>query len=164
MWSSSGPFTRRATLLGGLCALGACGFVPAYGTNGAASALRGQVSVSGPDTIAGFRLRTRLEDRLGMPTGSARYALTTTLDIDQEGAAISSDGSTTRFSLAGTATYDLRDQTTGQSIAQGSVDSFTAYSTTGSTVAAESAREDALARLAVILADLIVTRLLAASP
>ncbi|SMY08333.1 LPS assembly lipoprotein LptE [Flavimaricola marinus] len=164
MWSSRPLLTRRAAVLCGLLALAGCGFVPAYGTDGTASTLRDQVSVSGPDTVAGYRMRTRLQDRLGLPGGTARFGLSTTLQIDQEGAAISSDGATTRFSLAGTAGYQLRDQTTGEMISSGTVDSFTAYSTTGSTIAAEAAREDAIDRLAVILADLIVTRLIASAP
>lgn len=164
MLSSRDNITRRAALLGGLMALSACGFAPAYGTNGVANALLEQVLVTGPDTVAGFRLRTRLEDRLGQPSGAARYQLTTSLRISQEGAAISTDGDTTRFSLVGTAAYQLIDIATGAEIATGDVDSFTAYSTTGSTVAAATAREDAVDRLAVILADLIVTRLIASAP
>lgn len=164
MWSSRPILTRRAALLGGLTAMSACGFVPAYGTNGPATALRDQVNVTAPDTVAGFRLRTQLEDRLGLADTTAAYALSITLRIDQEGAAISTSGATTRFSLAGEADYQLRDGLTGAEVTSGQVDSFTAYSTTGSTVATGSARVDAVDRLAVILADLIVTRLIAAAP
>ncbi len=83
-----------------------------------------------------------------------------TLDITQERVAIAEDGSITRYSLPGAAAYVLRDgaQTV---VTQGEVSAFTSYSTTGTTVATRAAEADARARLAVILADLIVTRLLA---
>ena len=159
MWWSDGQVTRRGALLGVL-ALSACGFVPAYGTGGGLAVLRGQTVVTGPETVPGFRLRTHLEDRLGLPQGAPAYALSTTLSLRQEGAAITQGGATTRFSVVGVAGYRLTDAT-GRLLASGEVDSFTAYSTTGSTVATQAAQEDAQARLAAILGDLILTRLIA---
>ena len=49
-------------------------------------------------------------------------------------------------------------------VTSGTVDSFTGYSATGSTVATRAARADAEERLTTILADQIVTRLIAAAP
>lgn len=156
---SSPRLDRRAAVLG-LVALGGCGFVPVYGTDGGSTVLRSRVAFQVPATVAGFRLRSRLENRLGA-TGTAAYTLAVTLDIDQDSVAISEDGNITRFTLPGSANYALRDQT-GRAVAQGRVNSFTSFSATGTTIATEAAAEDAEARLAVILADLIVTRLLAA--
>ncbi|MBL3565900.1 hypothetical protein JMM59_12930, partial [Rhodovulum sulfidophilum] len=51
----------------------------------------------------------------------------------------------------------------GSVVQSGEVDSFTAYSATGSTVATRTAERDAYRRLMVILADEMVTRLLAGS-
>ena len=69
---------------------------------------------------------------------------------------------TTRYSLSGTADFALKDQA-GRVLAQGRVSSFTSYSTTGTTIATLSAEGDARQRLATMLADQVVTRLLAAS-
>lgn len=162
MWWSERQITRRGAVLG-LFALAGCGFVPAYGTGGAGAALSGRTEVTGPDTVPGFRMRTRLQDRLGLPQGSPAYRLNTTLSVRQQGAAITEGGATTRFSLVGVAGYRLTDSA-GAVLARGDVDSFTGYSTTGSTVATQAAREDAQARLAVILADLILTRLIGLDP
>ena len=52
----------------------------------------------------------------------------------------------------------------GAVVTQGNVGGFTGYSATGSTVATTAARTDAQDRLMVILADQIVTRLIAAAP
>lgn len=153
--------TRRMAVLG-LLALGGCGFTPVYGPGGTASSLRGTIRYQTPSTVAGFRLNTRLQDRLGS-TADAQYTLAVTLNITQDSVAITDDGDITRVTLPGTANYVLRD-TTGGVIAQGRVNSFTSYSTTGTTVATQAAAEDAEARLAIILADLITTRLLAAAP
>lgn len=151
--------SRRAALLG-LMALGGCGFSPIFGAGGTATHLQGAVTYQTPSTVAGFRLRSRFEDRLGRPN-FPRFTLAVTLDIDLDSVAISEDGDITRFTLPGTARYALRDQN-GAAVAQGTVNSFTSYSATGTTVATQAAAQDAEARLAIILADLIITRLLAA--
>ncbi len=85
--------------------------------------------------------------------------LTVTMEQSTGPAAISIDGDTTRFNIQGTAQWSL---TTGDNVSLGSgnVRSFTAYSSTGSTVATQTAADDAAARLAVALADLIIARVL----
>lgn len=70
----------------------------------------------------------------------------------------------TRYNLRGDVTYALRDLESGTVLSTGKVEHFTAFSASGSTVATESAERDAEARLMVILADGIVTRLMAAAP
>ncbi len=161
-WSDPG---RRSLLLAGLAGLGlaGCGFAPAYGPYGGAAALRGAVTVDAPATLEGYRLRERLLDRLGTPT-EARYVLGVEPTETSEQAAISADGVTTRYRLVGTADYLLRDAATGTELAAGTVDGFTGYSATLGTVASASAEEDARDRLAVLLAELILTRLIAAAP
>lgn len=152
---------RRIALFG-LLALAGCGFTPVYGNDGSADVLREAVSFTAPDTIAGFRLRSRLEDRLGRAT-APNYALDVQLGQTSTPATITEDGDTTRFNLVGDATWVLTD-TAGTVLANGTVDTFTSYSATGSTVATQAAATDAAARLSVALADLIVARLILAAP
>ena len=49
-------------------------------------------------------------------------------------------------------------------VAQGEVSSFSSYSTEGTVIATNAAHADARGRLAVMLADQVVTRLLATVP
>ena len=76
--------------------------------------------------------------------------------------AITTDEVTNRYSLNGTADFTLTDRA-GRVLAQGRVSNFTSYSTTGTTIATLSAEGGARSRLAEMLADQVVTRLLAAS-
>ena len=66
-----------------------------------------------------------------------------------------------RYSLAGKADYKLVDAQTDAVLLTGEVASFTSWSATGSTVATQTAEDDAHKRLMVMLADQIVTRLIA---
>ncbi|MGY9034132.1 MAG: LPS assembly lipoprotein LptE, partial [Rhodobacterales bacterium] len=99
------PVARRATLLG-LMALAGCGLTPVYGTNGPANILRDAVSFSAPDTVAGFRIRDRLEDRLGRAT-APKFSLDVQLGQTLTPATITMDGDTSRFNLVGTADWVL---------------------------------------------------------
>ena len=58
----------------------------------------------------------------------------------------------------------LIDRQTGLTVTTGSVDSFTAFSATGTPVATQAAERDAEVRLITILADQLVTRLVATVP
>ncbi len=78
--------------------------------------------------------------------------------------AITPDQDTTRYSLNGTASYTLTDATTRATVAQGQVSSFTSYSAVGTIIATTAAERDARQRLGTMLADQVVTRLLAAVP
>ncbi len=152
MWWSD----RRAILLA-LTALAGCGFAPVYAPGSTASQLRDQTAITAPETVEGYRLLQALRDRLG-DSSSPAYALQVTLSISEVAAATTAQGSTTRYTLPGTATYSLTTLA-GTALAQGTVDNFTSYSATGTTVATSAAQTDARARLAQILADQIVTRL-----
>lgn len=159
MWLS-----KRLTL-GLICAaaLAGCGFAPAYGPSGAASKLQASIAVDAPDTRDEQLLVQRLETRLGR-AAQERYQLGHDLTFVEERMAVSADNITTRFNIVGSVTYTLRDTVTGQILTSGKVNSFTGYSTTSSTVATLASERDARERLATILADQIVTRLIAASP
>ncbi|MBN2907464.1 MAG: hypothetical protein JXJ18_12215 [Rhodobacteraceae bacterium] len=153
---------RRAILLG-LAAAGlvaGCGFRPAYGPGGVAEGLRGQIAVDAPDTRNGFALVSRLEERLGRAE-AARYRLSYRIETKRAGLGISTEQETTRYNLTGTLAFQLRDLAEGTVVQSGDITAFSAYSATGSTLATLTAERDANRRLMVMLADQLVTRLVA---
>ncbi len=156
---SSRTPSRRLFLLG-LLALGGCGFAPVYGTE---NALRGKVAFDTRDTVPGFRLRERLEQRLGVADAPV-YVLRAQITDRRRSLAITTSGDNTRFNVIGTVTWVLTDAATGATIANGSHETFTSYAATGSTTATQAAEMDATARLSVALADMIVSRLLLLAP
>jgi LPS-assembly lipoprotein len=141
-------------------ALAACGFTPANAPGAAATRLQGSVRVQDPTDRNGFDLVQRLEERLGQPEAE-RYDLAFTITTEVVGVGITTENEISRFNLKGVVTYSLTERATGARIAGGRVQSFTAYSATGSTVAGLAAEEDAATRLMRILADQIVARLVA---
>jgi LPS-assembly lipoprotein len=153
-------FDRRFLLCLPL-ALAACGFTPVYGTGGTGSRLQNNVEVAEPETRDAYLLTRRIEERLGRASVAA-YKLTLTVDTDEEDIAVDQAGDITRFNLLGSADYALIDQATGQVVTSGSVDNFTSYSATGTTVATLAAQRDAQQRLMTLLGDMIVLRLLSA--
>jgi LPS-assembly lipoprotein len=153
--------TRRSLLIVPV-ALAACGFTPAYGPDGGASGLTGAVRVQDPTDKNAFDLVERLEERLGRPE-AARYDLAYTIVTESVGVGITADNKTTRYNLKGVVDYTLTEQATGARLTGGRVQSFTAYSATGSTVAQLAAEEDAAYRLMRILADQITARLIGAA-
>ncbi len=157
-----GGALRRRTILLAPLALAACGFTPAYAPGGAATKLLGTIWVQDPTDKNGFDLVERLEERFGRPE-NIRYDLAYTITTESVGVGISPDNETTRYNLKGVIDYTLTDRASGARITGGRVQSFTAYSATGSTVAGLAAEEDAAFRLMRILADQIVARLIAAS-
>lgn len=153
MWS----YSRRLVLLAPL-ALIACGFTPLYGPAGEASGLQGAVRAEDPVDKAGFDLVRHLEARLGRPT-APRFDLAYTIQTAARGVGVTADGATTRYTLVGSVDYTLTDRSSGAVLTSGTVDSFTAYSATGSTIAGLSAAQDAQDRLMRILAERIASRL-----
>lgn len=117
--------------------------------------LRDAVTVEPGETVFDYRLRVALEDRLG--TG-ADYGLAFTTEVEELQAAVTQEGQITRFNVTGLADWVLRDAA-GAEVARGQARGFTSYLTTGSTVATEAAARDAEVRLATILAEQIVMRL-----
>ncbi|MDO5643155.1 MAG: LPS assembly lipoprotein LptE [Paracoccus sp. (in: a-proteobacteria)] len=155
--------TRRALILGAGAALAGCALTPAYGPGGTGTALTGRVALRAPDDVDSFALNRRLSERLG-PETAAAYALNYRLTTASVAQGITPDEVTTRYSLNGTADFALSDIASGKVITQGRVSSFTSYSAVGTTIATLSAERDAHERLMVMLADQIVTRLLATGP
>lgn len=159
MWSPD----RRAVLLGLLAVSGlaACGLSPVYGPGGGGGKLFGKVRPRDPDTPLDFVFNRRLAERLG-PEDAAIYDLDYRISAGVVAQAITPDEVTTRYSLNGTADFALTGPG-GAVITQGRVSSFTSYSTTGTTISTLAAEGDARERLALMLADQVVTRLLAAA-
>lgn len=154
--------TRRAAIFAALALpLAACGLKPVYGPNGTGKRIFGKVRPRDPKTYQDFAFNQRLAERVG-PDTNAQYDLDYRISIGAVSQAITQDEVTTRYSLNGTVDFALRDSA-GKVLASGRVSSFTSYSTTGTTIATLSAEADARKRLAEMLADQVVTRLLAAS-
>lgn len=146
----------------GAFALSACGLEPIYGAKGAGKRLFGKVRPRDPDTYQDFSFNTRIAERLG-PDEGAVFDLDYRLSIGVVAQAITQEQVTTRYSLNGTADFVLKDRN-GKALTSGRVSTFSSYSTTGTTIATLTAEADARRRLARMLADQVVTRLLAASP
>ena len=162
-WSEFISRPGRRLFLSSLLALGACGFTPAYGPGGGATVLRGQLTTAEPTDRNAYDLVARLEERLGRAR-DARWRLDYAIATDRIGVAITAANAVTRYNVTGAVDWSLVTLADGTVAAKGRVESFTGYSTTGSTVATLAAETDAATRLMQILADQIVTRLIAAAP
>ncbi|KIC09411.1 lipoprotein [Leisingera sp. ANG-M1] len=144
----------------------ACGFTPVYAPGGTGSVLHGRIEVQAPEEIKNARgtdaffLVRNLEQRLGRG-GSAAYKLDLSLRTKEEGQAITVDNEITRYSVIGTADYSLTRLSDGKVASSGTVQNFTGYSATGSTVETLAGERDARERLMVILADQITAQILA---
>lgn len=137
-----------------LFGVGACGFKPIYGSGGVGEGLQGRVRFQLPDTIIGFQMRGVLEGQFGAPNDE-RFVVNVTVNETVRGAAVTEDGDTTRFNITGRANWGVE----GRPDLAGTVQSFTSYSATGSTVATQAAERDARDRLAQILSDQLSTDL-----
>lgn len=151
---------RRALLLLAALPLAACGFTPVYGPGGAGTALRGQVAFAEPKDGNDFAFVAQLEDRIGR-NSAARYQLDYRIRTSESALAVTAEEDINRINITGVANYTLTDVSTGTELQGGEVSSFTAFASSGSPVATMAARRDAEARLMTILADQVVTRLLA---
>ena len=167
--------TRRG-LLAALLALPACGFTPVYGPGGSARGLAGQVLVDSPTDEAGYAFFTRLEERLGQPEAGARYRLAADVAISDRDLGVTTQAAVARDLLVGTVTYRLIETATGETVRTNTLSNFTGYSSplidpsiapqpgqpyAGSYFSVSEARRDAGERLMTILADAIVSDLLA---
>lgn len=150
--------SRRSALLWAL-ALAGCGFAPVYGPAGGGSKLQGQIAfVVGEDRFD-YRLREQLERRLGR-TEIAQYTLSVETELSESPVAIASDNTATRINLPATANFTLMNAAE-EVLAKGSVQTFTSYSATGTSIATRTTKQAAEDRLAGMVADLVVARILA---
>ena len=154
-------FSRRFILLAPL-AFAACGFTPAYGPGGPARGLQGTIRAADPADKNAFDLVARLETRLGRPH-VVRFDLAYTIKTEAVGVGFTTDNAITRYNLLGSIDWTLTDRTTNTRVTGGTVNGFTSWTGTGTTVAGLVADEDAALRLMQLLADQIATQLLAPS-
>ncbi len=160
MWLSD-----RRKVLGGLLgalALSACGFTPAYGPGSPAAGLLDRVEIDAPADRRAFDLVERLEERLGRADSPA-YGLSYRIDVQSENRTITPTNAITRYNLNGRVHYTLRDLRSDRVLTEGDVTTFTSYSASGTPVATNASETDAGLRLMRLLADQIVTRLIASS-
>ena len=155
-WSD---LSRRAALGGLLLALAGCGFTPVMGPSGSGGALRATIRPVEPDSDLAFAFVRQFEERLGRagdPTWELVYAIVTT----REALAIDGSNNITRYNLEGRIDWSVVPVGGTEPLISGLDRTFTAYAATGSTVSTLESERDAERRLAVILADRVVGRLL----
>lgn len=157
MWSCN----RRAALLG-LAALAGCGFTPAYGPGSPVAGLLDRVEIDAPGDKNAFDLVERLEERLGRAQAPA-WRLSYRIGVESVSRTITPTNAITRYNLNGVADFTLRDLASDRVVASGTVRTFTSYSASGTPVATLASESDAGVRLMRLLADQIVTRLIATS-
>lgn len=155
MWSRRGLASLAAAL-----ALAACGFAPVHGPGGGGSRLSGAIRAAEPATDETFAFVRRLEERIGRPD-DPRYELGYALTTSVAALAIDGSDSITRLNIEGRLDWTLVPADGGEPVLSGRETAFTGYSAPASTVSTRASERDARRRLAIILADKVVTRLLA---
>ena len=115
----------------------------------------GTVRAADPIDQAGFDFAKRIAERFG-PASVPLYDLGFTPTTAATGVGITAEGAITRYNLTGSVVWTLTRHADAVRMTGGTVDSFTSYSATGSTVAGLAAKEDAARRLMVILADKVM--------
>lgn len=146
--------------LSALLLLAGCGLKPLYGGGGSgavASALS-SVGVAPIEGQAGWLVRTAVEDRLPRGTSSPRYRLEITLNDRIEGFGIRGDNAVTRERRTLRARYRLVEAAGGTVVLDQTAGSDVGIDVVGSQYATVAAEQTALERLAIELADQIVTR------
>lgn len=152
---------RGAALLAVLVALAGCGLRPLYAGGSAgpvAQALHG-VQVAPIEGRAGWLVRTALEDRLGNGHGDPVYRLEIELSDDITGFGIRSDNAVTRERRTLRARYRLVDAAAGTVLLDATAGSDAGIDVVSSEYATVAAEQSALERLAVEIADQIVSRI-----
>lgn len=156
---SSPDLLRRAFLTGALAMLTGCGFTPVNGPSGGGTALRGTIRPAEPRTDLTFAFVRQFEERLGRADNPA-WDLAYTITTSEAALAIDGSNNITRFNIEGTLAWTLTPVGSNAVTLSGRERSFTAYAATGSTISTLESERDALRRLAGILADQVVARLL----
>jgi LPS-assembly lipoprotein len=164
MSSSEAPLTtRRALLLGACLTLGACNLRPmlhATGDQGVRSELEA-ISITGLDGRLGQLVRNALLDELN-PTGAevpSRYILEVDLQRSSQALGIQLDNVITRFNLTLTASFQLLDSTSGETVYQSQVQRIASYNVSLAPYATLAAEIDAERRIAREVGDNIGTQL-----
>jgi len=122
------PLTASAALL-----LSSCGFTPLHGTTGGAAAPLANVDVqlldgvSVVDNQAGFFVNQRLNDRIGVQSDTAPYALEITPLYRRRRFGLTDSDIASRYDITVTARWELIDSKTGKTVDKGSTTSTTTF-------------------------------------
>lgn len=149
----------RAALIGLALVLTGCSLRPLYsgGASGPVAQTLDAVAVAPIPGRAGWLVRTALEDRLGANT-VPRYRLEVELDDDITGFGIRSDDAVTRERRTLRARYRLVDAEQGTVVLDATAGSDAGIDVVSSEYATVAAEQTALERLAIEIADQIVSR------
>ena len=139
-------FTFRCLLLAALASFAACGFTPVYAPGSQTGVALSDIELEEPKNEQGYLFVREMEDRIGRPSNASKL-LRYTITIRGEG--VESDTERRRF--VGVANYQLIDKKTLAVEQTGAVDTFAGYSVSDGLFI--TARQDAIKRLIVILAD-----------
>jgi LPS-assembly lipoprotein len=151
---------RTFLLMLGALPLAGCGYTPAYAPGRKAGALENSIEFDAPTSRDTFLFVARLEDRLGRSATPA-YRLSYSLSTYRVDLAVNTSGAILRYNLVGAVEWQLKDAATGAVVLSGREQNFTGSAATQATIQAQAAEDDARQRLMVILADQIVTKLVA---
>ena len=152
---------RAAALLTVAAALlGGCSLHPLYtgGSRGTVAQTLRSVSVAPIAGRAGWLVRGAIAERLGRPTGTARYRLEVELDDRIVGFGIRLDDAVTRERRTLRARYRLVDAELGTVLLDATAGTDAGVDVVGSEYATVAAEQTALERLSQDLADQIVSR------
>jgi LPS-assembly lipoprotein len=135
-------------------ALAGCGFQPMYGPS--LSPQLAAIYVEPVGERDGYELRNTLIDLLGSDgrEQGKRYRLVVTLQESNQGVALRTDATITRYNDTLAATYVLSDLA-GKIVTQGSQTGLTAYNVAASPYATLSAQQDSDKRVAQDIAERI---------
>jgi LPS-assembly lipoprotein len=152
-------FNRRNILAAFIAtiALSGCGYTPIYGEGTAATSLREKIEITAGKGRESFEMRERMVERFGF-ANNPRYTLVFSYDVSSKGLAVSTTAEITRYNLTGISEFKVTDISTGKVVFSSKVKSLTAYSATSETYPTRVAEQDARTRLALTLADQIITR------
>ncbi len=142
--------------------LAACGYAPAYAPGAAATKLMDRIEMDAPTSRDAFSFVARMEDRLGRGNDPA-WRMSYSISTRRVDLAVDTSGAILRYNLIGSVTWQLKDAKSGAVVATGSEQNFAGSAATDATIPAQAAEDDARQRLMVILADQVVTKLVATS-
>jgi len=151
----------RAFALALMLVLTGCGLQPMYagGSSGKVASSLSSIQVAPIPERAGWLVRSALVDRLGGETSSPSYRLEVDLDDDLTGFGIRGDSAVTRERRTLRARYRLVDLATGEVVLDATAGSDAGIDVVSSEYATVAAEQSAQERLAVVVADQMVSRL-----
>jgi LPS-assembly lipoprotein len=151
----------RAAALALILFLGGCGLQPMYGGGASGSVARSlnSIQVAPIPERAGWLVRNALVDRLGGETENPSYRLEVELDDDLTSFGIRGDAAVTRERRTLRARYRLVDVSTGEVVLDATAGSDAGIDIVSSEYATVAAEQTAQERLALMVADQMVSRL-----